>query len=109
MLAPEQQYFLYENLRLQLAAARLALLRGEPAAWQGALQTARDWLQRHFDVETPAVRATLEAVDELLKVAVRPPIPDVSASLRRLREVMRLRELAADAGAGDAAAEGARP
>ncbi|WP_297528800.1 uroporphyrinogen-III C-methyltransferase [Thiohalobacter sp.] len=109
MLAPEQQYFLHENLRLQLAAARLALLRGEPAAWQGALQTARDWLQRHFDVEAPAVKATLDAVDDLMQVEVRPAIPDVSGSLRRLREVMRLRELAAEAPAGGAETGSAQP
>ncbi|WJW75595.1 uroporphyrinogen-III C-methyltransferase [Thiohalobacter sp. IOR34] len=92
MLPPEAQYFLYENLRLQLEAARLALLRQSPAAWRSSLQTVRDWLQAHFDTESPATRSLLTAVDELLAIDIRPELPDISASLRLLREQMVLSE-----------------
>ncbi len=90
MLAPDQQYFLYENLRLQFDTARLALLRQEPGAYRAALDRAAEWLRTQFDQEAPATRAMLEAVTRLEAVDIRPELPEIAGSLRRLRQEMRL-------------------
>lgn len=99
MLAPEQQFFLYENLRLQLSMARLAALTGDTASYRASLTTAAGWLNEHFSVDAPRNRAARAELERLAALELRPTLPDVSASLRLLRERMRLADLTgADAG-----------
>lgn len=92
MLPPEREFFLRENLRLQLAAARLALLRTDQTQYRSALQTAQQWLERYFDTENAGVQQLLGRLQELAAVDVAPVMPDVSASLRLLRQQMQLSE-----------------
>lgn len=94
MLAPEREYFLRENLRLQLSAARLALLRDDRAQYRVALATAGDWLDAHFDAEDAAVQQLVAVLDELAGVDITPTLPDVSQSLRVLRQQIKLSEQA---------------
>lgn len=89
MLAPEQQYFLRQNLRLQLAAARLALLRADAEQLRLALQTARAWIGDHFDARSGVTAGMLEELDAIAAVEVRPELPDVSGSLNALRTLLR--------------------
>lgn len=89
MLAPEQQYFLRQNLRLQLDAARLALLRGDVSQLHLALQTAQEWLTRYFDERSAAVSSMREAMDSVAAVDIHPALPDISGSLKALRAHMR--------------------
>lgn len=84
LLEPEQQYFLRENIRLQLLTARLALLRGDRQIYRDSLQQARDWLQRYFDVNQQSSRWMLAELDQLANVEPRPELPDISGSLRSL-------------------------
>jgi uroporphyrin-3 C-methyltransferase len=101
MLAPEHQFFLYENLKLHLEAARLALARHDPALYQDNLAVAADWLARYFDPEDPVARAVAKAITELRTVDVRPELPDISHSLRALQVRQKLLEDLAPA-AGEA-------
>ncbi|VAW75646.1 hypothetical protein MNBD_GAMMA15-907 [hydrothermal vent metagenome] len=87
MLPPERIWFLKENLRLQLAAARLALLREDRKAYQQALTTATEWLKEWFDNEDKAVIAMVAGLEEVAVVDIRPPMPDVSGSLQVLRQL----------------------
>ncbi|MFP5506473.1 MAG: uroporphyrinogen-III C-methyltransferase [Gammaproteobacteria bacterium] len=93
MLAPEQQFFLYENLRLQLSMARLAALTGDTASYRASLTTAAGWLDAHFAADAPRVGAARTELERLAALELRPALPDVSASLRLLRERMRLSDL----------------
>ena len=83
MLAPENQFFLYENLKLHLEAARLGLARGDQAAFASNLATALDWVARYFTTDgvSQAISATLT---ELGAIDIQPPLPDISQSLRAL-------------------------
>ncbi|RRQ23082.1 uroporphyrinogen-III C-methyltransferase [Thiohalobacter thiocyanaticus] len=110
LLAPDQQFFLHANLRLQLDTARLAALRGTPELYRVSLRTARDWLAQEFDVGQPAVREARAEIDELLAVELRPELPDIAGSLRLLRQELALidagrvtPEAASDAAADDGA------
>lgn len=89
LLAPDQQFFLYENLRLQLATARLAALRGQPEIYRSSLGSAARWLANHFDAQAPAVEAARAELERLAALDIRPALPDVSVSLRLLREQMQ--------------------
>jgi uroporphyrin-3 C-methyltransferase len=101
MLAPEHQFFLYENLKLNLEAARLALARHDPALYQDNLAVAADWLARYFEAEDPVARAVATAIEELRAVDIRPELPDISHSLRALQVRQKLLEDLAPA-AGEA-------
>lgn len=92
MLPPEREYFLRENLRLQLAAARLALLRNDPVQYRAALQTTRDWLTAYFDTDKAPVQQLVETLKDIATTDIAPALPDVSDSLRLLRQQMQLSE-----------------
>ncbi|MBI5040641.1 MAG: uroporphyrinogen-III C-methyltransferase [Gammaproteobacteria bacterium] len=88
MLAPEQEFFLHENLRLQLSIARLAALQGETASYRASLKTTVAWLQTHFADDAPTVIAARAELQRLAGIDVHPAVPDISASLRLLRQQM---------------------
>jgi uroporphyrin-3 C-methyltransferase len=107
MLAPEQQFFLHENLRLQLSIARLAALSGDTASYRASLKTAADWLTGHFAADAPRNLAARAELERLAGVELHPALPDISASLRLLRQQQRLEDPdaaapAAEDGAGTA-------
>jgi uroporphyrin-3 C-methyltransferase len=85
LLPPEQEYFLFENLRLRLEQARLALVQGRSEIYRQALAEARDWLARHFAAEDAVTRALDQALAELAASPVRAELPDISPSLSAFR------------------------
>ncbi|HKJ76961.1 MAG TPA: uroporphyrinogen-III C-methyltransferase [Gammaproteobacteria bacterium] len=87
LLPPEQHEFLRQNVRLKLETARLALLEGEPATYRSALEEAAAWVERYFDRDRSEVGRMVGALEELQGVEVAPELPDISGSLRRLKEV----------------------
>ncbi len=85
MLPPEQQYFLYENLRLHLEGARLAALRGDERLYHDSLTEVRRALDQYFDPRDALTRKLHEAVTDLERQRVHPPLPDISGSLSALQ------------------------
>ncbi len=80
LLAPEQAYFLRENLKLKLLNARLGLLARQPASALADLVSAEAALARYFNTEAPTVvsaRADLTQLREELRL-VELPKPDES-------------------------------
>lgn len=84
VLVPEQRYFLYQNLRLQLESARLALLNADNDNYQHSLQTAIDWLQQYFTGEQRD--ALLNTLKKLQDAQINISIPTISGSLNWLEE-----------------------
>ncbi len=85
MLAPEHEFFLYENLKLHLEAARLGLARGDQALFGDNLQVANDLLGRYFEPNDAKTAALRRAIDEMQAIEIRPELPDISLSLRALQ------------------------
>lgn len=96
MLPPEQRYFVYQNLRLQLEAARLAVLRADPDLYASSLKTTEEWIKEFIILDDAEAQAILEEIAKLSKINIRPDLPDISNSLRLLRDSM---EAAATGGA----------
>ncbi len=80
LLAPEQAYFLRENLKLKLLNARLGLLARQPASALADLVSAEAALARYFNTEAPAVISARAALTQLLEELrlVELPRPDES-------------------------------
>ena len=68
LLAPEQAYFLRENLKLRMLNARLALLSRQFDTAQSDLQGAQATLDRYFDRNS---RRTQLASDLIRQVALQ--------------------------------------
>ncbi|WP_428623206.1 uroporphyrinogen-III C-methyltransferase [Sedimenticola sp.] len=85
MLPPEQQFFVYQNLQLQLEAARLALLKGDAQLYGSSLSQAATWIGDFFDAEGAATQAVQQEISALQAVDVHPRFPDISRSLATLQ------------------------
>jgi uroporphyrin-3 C-methyltransferase len=92
LLAPEQSYFLRENLRLRLLSARIALLARDTASFRADLEAATRWIDQHFDPRDPAVIAMLATLRPLGERELHIELPDISASLEAVRSHRLTRE-----------------
>lgn len=92
LMAPEAVYFLRANLALQLQAARLALLTGEQPLFEQSLDDAAAWLREYYDTGSTPVRGALQTIDEIRDTAIVGELPDISESLRLLRQYIAFRD-----------------
>lgn len=84
LLAPEQAFFLRENLKLRLLNARLALLSRQTDAARADLLNAGNWLGKYFDPaarKTQAARQLLVQVQGQLKNTELPRLDETLAAL----------------------------
>ncbi len=90
LTAPDAVYFLRANLALQLQAARLALLRNENEIFEQSLDDAAAWLIRYYDTDGAPVQGALETIAEIRDGMFSISPPDISESLRLLRQHVAL-------------------
>lgn len=91
LLAPDQSFFLRENLKLRLLGARIALLSRDAKSYRGDLGAALAALQRHFDMNDGAVAAAAASLRKLQLVPVQVEVPDLTETLEALRKLRPLR------------------
>jgi uroporphyrin-III C-methyltransferase len=84
-LAPEERWFVYRSLELELESARLAALRGDAANYAESLASARRSLETRFVQDDPGVASALAALAELEASDLVTEWPDISGSLAELR------------------------
>ncbi|HAJ13600.1 MAG: uroporphyrinogen-III C-methyltransferase [Hydrogenophaga sp.] len=84
LLAPEQAYFLRENIKLKLLNARLGLLARQSAVVISDLRTIDGALQRYFDASMPDVKAALQTVRDLRQQINTLDVPRPDESLAAL-------------------------
>jgi len=92
VLTPDVEYFLRNNIALQLQAARLALLRGEQAIFEQSLDDTSALLRQYFDTDSTQVAGALETLEEIRGNIFATAAPDISGSLDLLRQFQALRE-----------------
>lgn len=88
-LMPEQRYYLYQHLRLQLETATRAVLHRETRNFHTSLKIIRDWLHDNFDTEDPAVGNIIDALSRMSKIELQPELPDISSSLETVKSLIR--------------------
>ena len=91
-LSPDAEHFLRSNIALQLQAARLALLRGEQTIFVQTLDDTSALLRDYFDTNSSQVAGALETISEVRDHVFVAEVPDISESLRLLRQFRTLRE-----------------
>jgi len=92
LVAPGQQYFLRENLRLRLLSARVALLSRDESSFRSDITAANAWLKKYFDTRTKSVQALQATLTQVGTTVMPADLPDINASLTALRTVKASRE-----------------
>lgn len=89
LLAPSEQYFIRENLKLRLLSARIALLDHDDMTFKADIAAADNWLKVYFDTRAHSVQTALATLKQLGATPMGGDLPDLTASLEALR-VLRL-------------------
>jgi uroporphyrin-3 C-methyltransferase len=89
VISPEQAYTLRQNLRLDLATARLALMGHDTPVFQASLDSAQTWLNIYFDTEQPATKLAKETLSRLAETDLRSSLPELSRALPALEALLK--------------------
>ena len=89
LLLPGEEYFLYQNLRLELESARQSVLRSDSQNLRSSIDLALTWMRRYFDTSDSAVINVVETLDKMRSIELKPDLPDISSSLESLRAYIR--------------------
>lgn len=92
LLAPGQNFFLRENLKLRLLNARLALLARDQWTFRNELKVAQEWLRRHFVVDDKLVQAAQTSLGQMAATEINAELPGLSDSQAALRAVRPAKE-----------------
>jgi uroporphyrin-3 C-methyltransferase len=85
LLPPNQEFFLRENLKLNLLSARLALLSRDEVSFRQGLKTAQLWTKRYFDAKSSESKRMSDELKKLTASDISIRLPDISASLQAVR------------------------
>lgn len=84
LIAPDQEAYLRQNVRLLIEQAQLALLKEEEALYRASLDEAIALVEGYYATDREGVQSTLTRLAELREREVRPELPDISASQQAL-------------------------
>lgn len=92
LLAPDQAFFVRENLKLRLLNARLALLARQESTYRADLLSAEEALQRYFDVRARPTVVALALLGQIQSSNTVVELPTLSESLNAVRNFKAPRE-----------------
>jgi len=92
LIAMEEEFFLRQNLRLELESLRTALLRGDAGAYRDSYDLVDQWTQKFFDTEDKQVAAFVAELKALQTVEFNPYIPDLTGLNQAFGEAMAHRQ-----------------
>jgi len=85
LLAPQQVFFLRENLKLRLLNARLALLAHDQWTFRNELAQARVWVDRYFDGHDQSVQTAQRSLKRLAATEINIELPNLNESLSAIK------------------------
>ncbi|MCB5185680.1 uroporphyrinogen-III C-methyltransferase [Methylobacillus gramineus] len=81
LLAPDQTFFLRENIKLHLLTARIALLQHDENTYRADLDATDQWIKGHFDLRENATKTALTTLKQLSASNIVIQVPDISETL----------------------------
>lgn len=90
ILTPQQAQFIREQLRVKLEMVKIALVQQNEAIFQSSLLDAKEWVQQNFTLNADAKKFIGE-LDRINSIKIRSNFPDISSSLKMLRDITKLR------------------
>jgi uncharacterized protein HemX len=92
LLSPAQGFFLRENLKLRLLAARVALLARDESSFRDDIKASQAWIAKYFDAKARVNVNALATLKQLGESPVSISPPDINASLAAARSARAARE-----------------
>lgn len=92
LVPPAQAYFLRENLRLRLLAARISLLSHDDTGFKTDVTAANAWTRQYFDTRSKSVQTLVAGLTQLAATPMPAELPDLAASLTAVRALKATRE-----------------
>ena len=84
LLAPNQDIYLRENIRLRLQLAIMAIPRQQNELYKQSLEAVASWIRSYFDTNAEVTQSFLKLVDELSEVSIYVDVPSQLQSLSML-------------------------
>ena len=84
LLAPNQDIYLRENIRLRLQLAIMAVPRQQNELYKQSLEAVASWIRSYFDTNVEVTQSFLKSVDELSEVSIYVDVPSQLQSLSML-------------------------
>ncbi|HTT09197.1 MAG TPA: uroporphyrinogen-III C-methyltransferase [Gammaproteobacteria bacterium] len=85
---PGKRYLLQQNLRLELASARLQVLRFDAANLRASLAHIERLLNRYYDTQSSDVGALLKTLTAMSATELTPPLPSLDQSLAAVQALL---------------------
>jgi uroporphyrinogen III methyltransferase/synthase len=86
LVAPDQGYFLRQNLKLRLLSARLALLSRNQTTLKSDLQAAQSSLARYFDASSKDTQTVIDLVKQVDAGSAAVELPNLDTSLQAVNQ-----------------------
>ena len=90
ILTPEEAKFIQEQLRVKLEMVKIALVQHNEGLFQSGLADAKKWTEEHFTKDAD-VNNFIAELDRFTNIKIRSQFPDISLSLKMLRDITKLR------------------
>ena len=88
LLAPNQDIYLRENIRLRLQIAILSVPRQQDDLYKQSLQTVASWIRTYFDTNTDVAQNFLKNLDELAEQSIYVDVPTQLSGLNALDKLL---------------------
>ena len=86
LLAPQQQFFLRENLQAAASVGAIRFSVSRPRQLPRPISTAADtWLKQYFDTRSKSVQVVQGMLKQVAGDDMAPELPDLTGSLEALR------------------------
>ena len=90
ILTPEEAQFIREQLRVKLEMVKIALVQRNEALFQSSLADAKKWTEQNF-TKNEDVNNFIAEMERLDNLKIRSQFPEISASLKMLKDIATLR------------------
>ncbi len=87
LLAPEQRYFLDQNIQLKLATAELAVMQNNADVFVRSIDAASGWLKEYYDPRNAEVTDVIAQLAALRKQPLGQELPAVAGSYDELQRI----------------------
>ncbi len=90
ILTPEEAHFIKQQLKVRLEMIEIALVQENDTLFNTSIVDAKQWLKKNF-AENQQTEHFIAELDKLSGVKLRSQYPDISYSLKMLKDISKLR------------------
>ncbi len=90
ILTPEEAHFIKQQLKVRLEMIEIALVQQNDTLFASSIADAKLWLKKNF-AENQQTEQFLAELDKLAGVTLHNQYPDVSGSLKMMKDISKLR------------------